>query len=106
MNENTEQPIPEIPEFPEINDDEVADTTDADADNETVTETDDERRRLLDEAEQRGYLRGRNEMINRMMDSPQLFADLSRLAADNPQAKNRDDPADSFLTRIRPRVWD
>lgn len=106
MNENTEQPIPEIPEIPEFNDDEAADETADDTENETVTETDEERRRLLEKAEQRGYLRGRNEMISRMMDSPQLFADLSRLAADNSQAKNRDDPADSFLTRIRPRVWD
>lgn len=102
MNENTEQPIPEIPEIPEIGDEETAGATAA----ETVTETDEERRRLLEEAERRGYLRGRNEIISRMMDSPQLFTDLSRFAEGNPAPKAHDDPADSFLTRIRPRVWD
>lgn len=100
MNENTDRPIPEIPEFPVTDDDEPEEPA------EPTEDPAAQQRRLLEDAERRGYLKGRNEMINRMMDSPQLFADLARLSSPESPEPARDNPADSFLAHIRPRIWD
>lgn len=58
---------------------------------------------LLAEAEQRGYLRGRNEAIEASMHTPALLEN-SRLT--RARALEAPDPASLFLSRIRPGVWD
>lgn len=58
---------------------------------------------LLAEAEQRGYLRGRNEAIEASMRTPALLEN-SRLT--RARALEEPDPASLFLSRIRPGVWD
>ena len=58
---------------------------------------------LLAEAEQRGYLRGRNEAIEASMHTPALLEN-SRLT--RARALEDPDPASLFLSRIRPGVWD
>ncbi len=58
---------------------------------------------LLAEAEQRGYLRGRNEAIEASMHTPALLEN-SRLT--RARALEVPDPASLFLSRIRPGVWD
>ena len=58
---------------------------------------------LLAEAEQRGYLRGRNEAIEASMHTPALL-ETSRLP--RARALEAPDPASLFLSRIRPGVWD
>lgn len=61
-----------------------------------------EMRRLIEEAEQRGYLRGRNERIEQEVMQP----------LDTPAARSDNDEDDdaqavpSFLTHIRPSFWD
>ena len=57
-------------------------------------------------AERRGYLRGRNEAIARMMEEPQLFADLARMERQDGKSRQRGDATEDFLTHIRPQVWD
>lgn len=63
---------------------------------------------LIAEAEQRGYLRGRNEVIAENMQQPALWENLRRHA--HPQATEQpaqpDDLANTFLSRMRPGVWD
>ena len=58
---------------------------------------------LLAEAEQRGYLRGRNEAIEASMHTPALLEN-SRLT--RARALEAPDPASLFLSLIRPGVWD
>ena len=58
---------------------------------------------LLAEAEQRGYLRGRNEALEASMHTPALLEN-SRLT--RARALEAPDPASLFLSRIRPGVWD
>ena len=70
--------------------------------------TDEEIAAMVAEAEQRGYLRGRNEIIGQMMREPSLFSNPVRVRIDE-SAENRSDSADparDFLTHIRPQVWD
>lgn len=63
--------------------------------------------RMLAEAEQRGYLRGRNERAEAMINRPLLFENPRRTAtapdADPPAA---DGLTEGFLTGLRPGVWD
>lgn len=55
--------------------------------------------RLIAEAEQRGYLRGRNEQIEAtVMKQPD--------ATCNPQRDSADDCYPGFLSHIRPDFWD
>lgn len=74
--------------------------------------------RLIAEAEQRGYLRGRNEVLRqRLTDSP-LLAEAGvgpheppRSPAEEPAApatgaEVADEMSSRFLSRIRPSVWD
>ena len=58
---------------------------------------------LLAEAEQRGYLRGRNEAIEASMHTPALLENGRLTRA---RALEAPDPASLFLSRIRPGVWD
>lgn len=55
---------------------------------------------LLAEAEQRGYLRGRNESIHELMTSPHGGGDTS---ASQPVA---DEAEILILNNIRPSIWD
>lgn len=50
------------------------------------------------EAEERGYLRARNEMAERELSRPGLWQDYRVDAADEDQS--------GFLSRVRPSVWD
>lgn len=59
--------------------------------------------RLIAEAEQRGYLRGRNEAISEAMTTRPLWEN-SRLT--EARALEQPDPASLFLSRLRPDVWD
>lgn len=63
---------------------------------------------LIAEAEQRGYMRGLNEAASRAMEAPVLFEDLARrraAATDEPQPSGGN-LCDTFLTGLRPSVWD
>lgn len=59
--------------------------------------------RLIAEAEQRGYLRGRNEAIEETMASPALWENTRLTRA---REMEEPDPASLFLSRLRPDVWD
>ncbi len=56
--------------------------------------------RLIEEAEQRGYLRGRNEKIAETIGLPDEIADPKN---DNEYSE---EPCPSFLAHIRPGFWD
>lgn len=55
----------------------------------------------LAEAEQRGYLRGRNEAVKLAMDSPALWQVAGSEISPTPS-----DSDTAFLRHIRPSVWD
>lgn len=114
MNEDTplltdDTPIiatqPEEPALTATNDDSQPDATltaQQPASQPQPTAPDDtELQRLLAEAEQRGYMRGRNEAIEHLMQAPALFE-----SATTPAADSTSNPADGFLSGLRPGVWD
>jgi len=55
---------------------------------------------LLQQAEQRGYLRGRNETIERLMAAPSMW----QPASGAPEAPTESVP--TILQNIRPCIWD
>lgn len=59
--------------------------------------------RLVAEAEQRGYLRGRNEAAAESMNRTALLENVRLTEA---RALEAPDPTSLFLTRLRPDVWD
>lgn len=63
---------------------------------------------LLAEAEQRGYLRARNEIAAAAMRKPRLWENSRRAETEPEPAAAAAEPslASDFLTRIRPNVWD
>lgn len=63
---------------------------------------------LIDEAEERGYLRGRNEIIEQMMQEPPLFSNPVRRGINSrPRSTHEEtDASKEFLSNIRPQVWD
>lgn len=63
---------------------------------------------MISEAEERGYLRGRNEVIEQMMQQPPLFSNQARinLQQERTTPYDEDDPTRDFLAHIRPQVWD
>ncbi len=60
---------------------------------------------LVAEAEQRGYLRGRNERISEELDAPALYGIPGRDDAAKSQEEDPNNPC-GFLSYIRPSVWD
>lgn len=60
---------------------------------------------LIAEAEQRGYLRARNEMAAKAMEQPALLADPLRSTHANTPV-NDTDLAAGFLARLPRGVWD
>lgn len=60
-------------------------------------------RAMLAEAEQRGYLRGRNESIEQLMRQPGM---MEPLAVAEEGATIPDDNPPQVLSRIRPSIWD
>ena len=95
--ETTENPI-NLPDEAEL--DQSAQLVQSDQPEETSSPDVD---RLVAEAEQRGYLRGRNEAISEAMTSRPLWEN-SRLT--EARALEQPDPASLFLSRLRPDVWD
>ena len=63
---------------------------------------------MIAEAEERGYLRGRNEVMEQMMQQPPLFSNQARinLQQERTTPYDEDDPVRDFLAHIRPQVWD
>ncbi len=55
---------------------------------------------LLAEAEQKGYLRGRNERIEELMSEPRMFQPLTKPNETEPR------PSEPFLSNLRPSIWD
>lgn len=55
---------------------------------------------LLAEAEQRGYLKGRNERIEQLMKEPTMYQQLAPAAPQPPK------PSETFLSNLRPSIWD
>ena len=86
----------------------VVDSECAEDDEEDPGATEAEIAAMVAEAEQRGYLRGRNEIIGQMMREPSLFSNPVRVRIDESVENRSDsaDPARDFLTHIRPQVWD
>lgn len=61
--------------------------------------------RLVAEAEERGYLHGRNEAIAERMEQPALWENTA--GQPSPAADDRAaDYASLFLSELRPGVWD
>lgn len=58
--------------------------------------------RLIDEAEQRGYIRGRNESIDSIISKH--FDD--GISSDSDSCADPSEPCPSFLAHIRPGFWD
>lgn len=58
---------------------------------------------LLAEAEQRGYLRGRNEAAAEMMARPAMWQPVAPTAS---PAEHLTVATESFLSGLRPGVWD
>lgn len=61
--------------------------------------------RLVAEAEQRGYLRGRNEQAQAMIDSPAMLENTS-LRNEEPSEGAGSSFASRFLSRLPKGVWD
>lgn len=57
-------------------------------------------KRLVNEAEERGYLRGRNEAVDVLMERPDHEA-----AARMPEIQDEEDPV-MILRQMRRSVWD
>ncbi len=103
--ENTENQQPTLPE------DEIANEGVGQVEESCPPEAETFSREQLDqlvaEAEQRGYLRGRNEIAKQMMDRTQL---LGNPLVDSSQPAIREDEtsafAQRFLTRLPRGVWD
>lgn len=68
---------------------------------ETVTK--EEANRMVVEAEARGYLRGKNENAAMSLHTPRLWENPCRTAMEQ---ECEPDPANGFLSKIRPGVWD
>lgn len=66
--------------------------------------TADEIAALVAEAEQRGYLRGRNEQIEELMRIPPMMAPLHDARPDDPPLP--EEPDFQFLSRQRVSIWD
>jgi hypothetical protein len=82
-----------------------AETTEVCDDDQQPTVTQEQLERLVAEAEERGYLRGRNESIAELMKRPGMF--------ERADADSMSDSADSagssevmILNNLRPSVWD
>lgn len=71
---------------------------------EPPTPTADEIAALVAEAEQRGYLRGRNEQIEELMRIPPMMAPLHDARPDDPPIP--EEPDFQFLSRQRVSIWD
>jgi hypothetical protein len=94
----------ETPETAEQLDDDAESTEECD-DDQQPTVTQEQLERLVAEAEERGYLRGRNESIAELMKRPGMF--------ERADADSMSDSADSagssevmILNNLRPSVWD
>lgn len=72
---------------------------------ETVEHTLDQWEKEIAEAEQRGYLRGRNEAVEYSLKAPGLYGNLSGKPADDLPV-DQPDTSSAFLTHLRPSVWD
>lgn len=75
------------------------------------TETAPSTETLIAEAEQRGYLRGRNEALAESLNRPAMMAEpgVGATEAAAPASESQpltDDLSSAFLSRIRPSVWD
>ncbi len=66
--------------------------------------TADEIAALVAEAEQKGYLRGRNEQIEELMRIPPMMAPLHDARPDDPPLP--EEPDFQFLSRQRVSIWD
>ena len=66
----------------------------------TGTDADPDMDELLRQAEQRGYLRGRNEAIERLMAAPSMWQPASGTSA------APEEPVPTILQNIRPCIWD
>ncbi len=112
MNENTQQPTDDTPVIATQSENQaLTSPDDAPQPDATPTATaqqpepaapdNAELQRLLAEAEQRGYMRGRNEAIENLMQAPALFESTAA-----PTTDSTANPADGFLSGLRPGVWD
>lgn len=90
ISENSE--ISETSEFSENS--EISDSSESSEISESP-----EVRRLIEEAEQRGYIRGRNEQIEQLVMQP---LDDPMLPPDYTDSES----CPSFLANIRPSIWD
>lgn len=96
----TEKPAPEPePEAPEEPAETEAEAPEKPAETEKAP-TPEEIARMIAEAEQRGYLRGRNEQIERLMEAPTGYeaegaGEISRISGEP-----------MILGSIRPSIWD
>lgn len=95
------QPIPETEILEPSEPSENSDNSDNSEPSEISDLSDNpEVRRLIEEAEQRGYIRGRNEQIEQVVMQP--LDDDPTL----PPAYSDSDSCPSFLANIRPSIWD
>lgn len=65
--------------------------------------------RLVAEAEQRGYMRGVNEQLSKLMEQPTLYEDLARRKNKSrslPDESDEDPLTSRFLSDIQPGIWD
>ncbi|MDE7110442.1 MAG: hypothetical protein K2O38_00900 [Muribaculaceae bacterium] len=65
------------------------------------TSNDEEIRRMLAEAEERGYNRGINEQLEKQMHTPGVWESTLPNATDNPAA-----PGFEILANVRRSIWD
>lgn len=70
----------------------------------TVTETDIDA--LIASAEERGYLRGKNEILQQWLQQPAMLQNLATTKSESRHDEAPSDPADSFLCDLRPGIWD
>lgn len=60
---------------------------------------------MMAEAEERGYIRGRNERITALMMRPELLENPLR-PREAPSRPSAGELAEAFLSSLRPSVWD
>lgn len=98
-------PIPGAPEVEQPAGPDAAPSIQTDSESEEVVYTAEQIGEMMAEAEERGYIRGRNERITALMMRPGLLENPLR-PRESATRQSGSDLAEAFLSSLRPNVWD
>lgn len=98
-------PLPGAPEVEQPAGPDAAPSIQTDSESEEVVYTAEQIGEMMAEAEERGYIRGRNERITALMMRPGLLENPLR-PRESATRQSGSDLAEAFLSSLRPNVWD